>query len=43
MVSDGRSQVLELAPGCRLRAALPNIRIARLAVDTRQRRLTEEV
>jgi hypothetical protein len=43
VVSDRRSQVFELAPGCRLRATLPDISITSLAVDTRQRGLAEEI
>jgi hypothetical protein len=43
MVPDGRSQVFKLATGCRLRATLPDVSVARLAVDTRQRGFAEEV
>jgi hypothetical protein len=43
MVSYGRPQIFELAPGCRLRATLPDISITSLAADIRQRCLAEEV
>jgi hypothetical protein len=43
MVSDGCSQILKLAAGCCLRAALPDISITRLAVDTGQCGRAEEI
>ena len=43
MVSEGCSQILKLAAGCCLRAALPDISITRLAVDTRQCGRAEEI
>jgi len=43
MMADGSAQILKLAAGCRLHAALPDVSITRLAVDTRQRDLAKEI
>jgi hypothetical protein len=43
MMAYGRSQLFELAPGCRLRATLADVSFTGSAIDTSQRGLTEEI